>query len=115
MRKYSPGGSRGGSVIGDARLYTLLVPGLPEKLRREDIERLRTMTPAERVAEALALGRAAADAYAHAHGLDLTEARLRLERAGQAGRRPSRVMQEILESASSSESSPSRKRLRDEP
>jgi len=68
-----------------------------QRLRRDDIERLRRMTAAERVAEALALGRTAAEAYAHAHGLDLTEARLRLERAGQAGRRPSRVMQGILE------------------
>lgn len=67
------------------------------RLRRADIERRRKMTPAERVTEALALGRAAAEAYAHAHGLAVTEARLRLERAGQAGRRESRVMQGILE------------------
>ena len=67
-----------------------------ERLRREDIERMRSMTVAERVAEALALGRAAVEAHAHANGLDLEEARRRLERAGQAGRRPSRVMQGIL-------------------
>jgi hypothetical protein len=68
-----------------------------QRMRQEDIQRLRAMTPAERVAEALALGRAAAEAHAHAHGLDYAEARRRLERAGQAGRRPSRVMREILE------------------
>jgi len=53
------------------------------------------MTAAERVAEALALGQAAITAYAAAHGLDHDEARRQLERAGQAGRRLSRVMQEI--------------------
>ena len=68
-----------------------------ERLRREDIERLRRMTAGERVAEALALGRAAVEAHAHANGLDLAEARRRLERAGQAGRRSSRVMREILQ------------------
>jgi adenylate kinase len=73
------------------------MPTVAERLRRDDIERLRRMTPAERVAESLALGRAAAEAYAHAHGVDVDEARRRLERAGQAGRRPSRVMQGILE------------------
>jgi hypothetical protein len=67
-----------------------------ERMRQEDRERLKRMTPAERVAEALELGRAAAEAYAHAHGVDVEEARRRLERAGQAGRRPSRVMQGIV-------------------
>ena len=79
------------------QVYTPLMSTVAQRLRRDDIERLRRMTPAARVAEALALGCEAAEAYAHAHGLDLTEARLRLERAGQAGRRPSRVMQGILE------------------
>ena len=72
------------------------MPTVAQRLRRDDIERLRRMTPVQRVAEALALGREAAETYAHAHGIDLAEARLRLERAGQAGRRPSRVMQGIL-------------------
>jgi hypothetical protein len=67
-----------------------------ERLRQDDRERLARMTAAERVAEALALGRAALTAYAAAHGLDLEDARRQLERAGQAGRRPSRVMQEII-------------------
>lgn len=54
------------------------------------------MTPAERVAEALALGRAAIEIYASANGVSLEEARRRLELAGQAGRRRSRVMLELL-------------------
>ncbi len=68
-----------------------------QRLRQETIQRARKMTPAERLSEALTLGRAAVQAYAHAHRLDGDEARRRLERAGQAGRRASRVMQGILE------------------
>jgi hypothetical protein len=63
-----------------------------ERLRQQDRERMRRMTPAERVAEALALGEAAIALHASAHGLDRETARRRLERAAQAGRRPSRVM-----------------------
>jgi hypothetical protein len=65
-------------------------------MRQQDIDRLRQMAPAERVSEALALGEEAAALHAAAHGLDLEEARRRLERAGQAGRRPSRVMRETI-------------------
>jgi hypothetical protein len=60
-------------------------------------ERLRRMTPAARLTEALALGDEAIAAYAAAHGLTRDEARRHLERAGQAGRLPSRVMREIIE------------------
>jgi len=67
-----------------------------ETLREDSRERLRRMTPAERLAEALRLGQAAITAYAAAHGLDRDEARRRLERAGQAGRRPSAVMHDII-------------------
>jgi hypothetical protein len=67
-----------------------------EKLREDSRERQRRMTPAERLAEALRLGQAAIGAYAAAHGLDRDEARRRFERAGQAGRRPSRVMHELI-------------------
>jgi endonuclease V-like protein UPF0215 family len=66
-----------------------------ETLQELARERLRRMTPAERFAEALRLGRAAIAAYAAAHGLDRDEARRRLERASQAGRRPSAVMREL--------------------
>jgi hypothetical protein len=65
-------------------------------LRAENLERLRRMTPAERLAEALALGDAAIDAYAAAHGLEREEARSRLEQASQAGRLFSRVMSQIV-------------------
>ena len=55
------------------------------------------MTPGERMVEALRLGQEAITAYAAAHGVDREEARRRLERAAQAGRRPSRVMLESIE------------------
>jgi hypothetical protein len=67
-----------------------------DTLREDSRERLRRMTPTERVAEALRLGQAAISAYAAAHGLDRGEARRRLERAAQAGRRPSGVMLELV-------------------
>ncbi|HSF19762.1 MAG TPA: hypothetical protein VLK65_29850 [Vicinamibacteria bacterium] len=68
-----------------------------ERMREESRERLRKMTPAERLAEALVLGERAIDAYAEAHGIDRVAARRRLESSGQAGRRPSRVMRGIIE------------------
>jgi len=68
-----------------------------ERLRRESIERAGKMSPAERLSEALALGQAAVRAYAHAHEVGVDEARRRLERAGQAGRRASQVMLGISE------------------
>jgi hypothetical protein len=68
-----------------------------QRLRRENIERAARMTPAERLSEALALGRAAVLTYARAHQLDADTARRRLERAGQAGRRSSKVMLGILD------------------
>jgi hypothetical protein len=39
------------------------MPTVAQRLRRDDIERLRRMTPAQRVAGALALGREAAEAF----------------------------------------------------
>lgn len=67
-----------------------------ETLREDSRERLRRMTPADRLAEALRLGQAAIAAYAAAHGFDRDEARRRLERAGQSGRRHSGVMHELI-------------------
>jgi hypothetical protein len=67
-----------------------------EEMRRENTARLRGMTPTERLAEAFALGEAAVALHAAAHDIDLEEARRRLERAAQSGRRPSRVMLEII-------------------
>lgn len=63
-----------------------------ERLREDNLRRLRRMTPAERLAEALELGARAIEAFAAAHHLERDEAARRLERAAQAGRRPSRVM-----------------------
>lgn len=65
-------------------------------LEEQNRERARRMAPAERLMEALALGRAAVDAYACAHGIDEDEARRRLERAAQRGRRSSAVMRGII-------------------
>jgi len=77
--------------------YTGAVSVVADKLREESRARTRGMTAAERLAEALRLGQAAIGAYAAAHGLDRNEARRRLERANQAGRRPSRVMRDLIE------------------
>jgi hypothetical protein len=74
-----------------------VVSTVAEKLREDSREGARRMTPAQRLAEALRLGQAAIADYAAAHGLDRDEARRRLERASQAGRRPSRVMRELIE------------------
>jgi hypothetical protein len=63
-----------------------------ERVREQQRERLRAMTAEERVAEALALGQRAIETYASAHGVSREEARRRLERASQKGRRSSRVM-----------------------
>lgn len=65
-------------------------------LEEDSRARLRRMTPAERLDEALALGQAAVAMYASAHGLDEGEARRRMDQAGQAGRRSSRVMRDLL-------------------
>jgi hypothetical protein len=65
-------------------------------LREQQRERLARMTPEQRVREALELGQRDIAIHAAAHGLHPDEARRRLERAAQAGRRPSRVMLEII-------------------
>jgi hypothetical protein len=66
-------------------------------LRDDSRDRQRRMTPEQRLAEALALGRRAIMAYAAAHGVDGIEARRRLERTAQKGRLPSRVMRLLAE------------------
>jgi hypothetical protein len=81
---------------GEKPGYTSVVSRVADILRAENLERLRRMTPAERLAEALALGDATIDAYAAAHGLGREEARSRLEQASQAGRLFSRVMSQIV-------------------
>jgi hypothetical protein len=67
-----------------------------DELRRDQAARSARMTAAERLAEALRLGQDAIAAFAAAHGVTPGEARCRLERAGQAGRRPSAVMRELV-------------------
>lgn len=66
-----------------------------ETLRAESRARVRGMTAAERLAEALRLGERAVTAYAAAHALPRDAARRALELASQAGRRHSRVMREL--------------------
>ena len=68
-----------------------------ESLSEQSRARLRAMTPAERVSEALKLGARAVEVYGAAHELGRDDARRRLERGAQAGRRASRVMREIIE------------------
>jgi hypothetical protein len=82
---------------GARRFYTSGMSRVADEMRREQEQRLARMTPGERMAEALRLGQEAITAYAAAHGLDREEARRRLKRAAQVGRRPSRVMLEIIE------------------
>jgi hypothetical protein len=65
---------------------------LAEAMRQQELERMRSMTPTERFDESLRLGLAAIDNYAAAHGVTRNEARKRLEKAGEAGRRVLRSM-----------------------
>jgi hypothetical protein len=71
------------------------VSTVAETLHEDSRARLRGMTAAERLAEALELGQRAISAYAAAHQVHPEEARRELERAAQAGRRPSRVMRDL--------------------
>jgi hypothetical protein len=66
-----------------------------ERFHEDSRGRLRAMTAAERLAEAMLLGERAVSAYAAAHGIDRDQARRQLERAAQVGRRASRVMRDL--------------------
>ena len=68
------------------------------RLRAEDRAAAMALTPAERVALAFALGERDLEIYRAAHHPPLTreEAARRLDRQRQAGRRPSRCMQELI-------------------
>jgi hypothetical protein len=66
-----------------------------EALREDSRERQRRMSAEERLAEALALGLAAIETHAAANRVTEAEARRRLERATQAGRRRSEVMRKL--------------------
>ena len=63
-----------------------------EELRREQDEATLAMSPQERVALAFELGRRVVEMYMQAHDVDLDTASRAVKRAGQAGRRYSRCM-----------------------
>ena len=60
----------------------------------EDAAAIEAMTPDERVALAFELGRRGVELYMTAHKVDYETASRALKRAGQAGRRYSRCMDE---------------------
>jgi hypothetical protein len=78
------------------RWHDRRVKSVLDDLRRESREADLRMTPAERVALAFRLGRRDLALFAAAEGLSLGEARRRLERARQAGRRRCRCIEELI-------------------
>jgi len=69
-----------------------------DQLRVEDREAVQALSPSERVALALALGRRDLEAFRAAHDPPLSddEAARLLERRRQAARHPSRCIEEII-------------------
>lgn len=67
-----------------------------DEFTRHQRERIAAMTPDQRVALALSLGRRDLEAYAAAQGMTAAEARRDIERRRQRRRRPSRVMDAII-------------------
>lgn len=67
---------------------------LADERRKELAQEALAMTPGERVAAALALGERAVLDYMENFGVDRAEAMRVLRRAGRAGRRYSKVMDE---------------------
>jgi hypothetical protein len=65
-----------------------------DELQREDAAAIAAMTPAERLELAFELGRRGVEMYMSAHHVDYETASRALKRAGQAGRRYSRCMDE---------------------
>jgi hypothetical protein len=68
---------------------------LADQLLEEQRATEARLTPTERVALALALGRRDLRAYASASGQSLGEAHRALRRAAQCGRTPSKAMQDL--------------------
>ena len=68
-----------------------------DRLRAEDRQRLLRLSPAERVALALALGERDLETYRRARGLSRRDAQRLLERQRQHGRRPSRCLLALTE------------------
>jgi hypothetical protein len=69
---------------------------LADDLKAEDRERLLAMTPAERVARALALGKRDREIFGAAHGLNPEDARRVLDRQRHVGRRLSCCLEELI-------------------
>lgn len=69
-----------------------------DRLKAEDREALAALTPAERVALALALGARDLEAFrlTHQPPLELAAAARELERRRQQSRRPSRCLEELI-------------------
>jgi hypothetical protein len=65
-------------------------------LRDEDRRAVRAMSPADRLALALALGRRDLETFRAARGLDAATAARLLERRRQAGRRPSACLADLI-------------------
>ena len=65
---------------------------LAEQLRQEDAAAIAALTPAERLELAFELGRRGIEMYMTAHHVDRDTAARELKRAGRAGRRYSRCM-----------------------
>jgi len=71
---------------------------IADRLKEEERQALAAMTPAERVAHALALGARDLEAFrlAHVPPLSPADAARELERRRQRGRRPSRCIEELI-------------------
>lgn len=67
-----------------------------DQLRQRDRQRVLEMPVEERIELALRLGEEALEAFAAAQGVDRATAVRLLQRRRQAGRRPSRCMEEII-------------------
>jgi hypothetical protein len=68
-----------------------------DELARAERERVSALSCEERISLALALGERSIADFAAAQGLDRAEARRRLERERQAGRRRSACIEALLE------------------
>jgi hypothetical protein len=67
---------------------------IADELREADLAAVAAMTPMERIELAYELGRRGVELYMAAHHVDYETAARELERAGRAGRRYSRCMDE---------------------
>ena len=68
-----------------------------ETVREEASRRDAALTPAVRLAEMLRLGEEQLRTYMAAHRLSRDEAMARIEHADQAGRRPSRCLEQVID------------------